>query len=85
MIEELKPLVKIEKSSGNVTYYQVFYWVEKFSTQWSLLMTTIDRSEAERCIGDQVKRISENDKNHRDNEIDRYKHLLISFDLPAKP
>lgn len=83
--EELRPNVKIEKSSGNVTYYQVFYWVEGFHTEWVLLRTTTNRAEAEIYIGEQVKRHMEDSQQSRHNEVDRYKYLLISFDLPAKP
>lgn len=83
--EEIRPKATIEKSSGNVTYYQVFYWVDGFNTEWSLRLTTIDRAEAERCIGEQTKRHMEDSKQSRYNEVDRFKYLLVSFDLPAKP
>lgn len=79
--EELRPTVKIEKSAGNVTYYQVFYWVLGYHEQWNLLRTCTDRSEAERYIGEDTKRHLE----QSDERRDRFKYLLVSFDLPAKP
>lgn len=88
--EEIRPTVTIEKSSGNVTYYQVLCWIEGYSTEWSQHRITTDRAEAERYIGEQVKAHIEQDKKWEQERIsvqqrDKFKYLLISFDLPAKP